>query len=250
VGAGGVGPLVCRLSCGCTAVVLRARRYQGQDLHLQHTGSGPASSADWDTLAYRAVRTRIELALGGRQPPRFPDAYRTGPDVRTAGWIRTSKRCLRRAAPVPLGDGVRESFVAPEAGFEPAVALRRVVNSHLACHSPHSGKSGRAVRAAPWGISGSTHAVSSTARESNPARRFGRPGPSRSDSGTNELRAGLAPACDEVATRRLSLRSSGASDAWGAGELCSPRAPAGGFGNARTVPIFVGVSAMAEAAPT
>ena len=44
VGAGGVGPLVGRLSCGCTAVVLRARRYQGQDLHLQHTGSEPASS--------------------------------------------------------------------------------------------------------------------------------------------------------------------------------------------------------------
>jgi hypothetical protein len=37
-----------------------------------------------------AVRTRIELALGGRQPPRFPDAYRT--------------RC-----------------VAPGAGLEPAV---------------------------------------------------------------------------------------------------------------------------------
>ena len=61
------------------------------------------------------------------------------------------------------------------------------------------------VRATPWGITGSTHAVSSTARESNPARRFGRPGPSRSDSGTNELRAGLAPACDEVAARRLSI---------------------------------------------
>ena len=80
----------------------------------------------------------------------------------------------------------------------------------------------------------------STARESNPALLLGRQGPSRSDSGTGrdkrgsahresnpvpltgsqacshrhlarvELRAGLAPAWDEVAARRLSLRSSGA----------------------------------------
>lgn len=96
------------------------------------------------------------------------------------------------------------------------------------------------ARATPWGITRPAHAVWSTARESNPALLLGRQGPSRSDSGTGrdkrgsahresnpvpltgsqacsrkhlarvELRAGLAPAWDEVAARRLSLRSSGA----------------------------------------
>lgn len=56
VRAGGVEPLVGRSSGGCTSVVLRACAFsrswcQGQELHLQHTGSEPASSAGWDTLA-------------------------------------------------------------------------------------------------------------------------------------------------------------------------------------------------------
>jgi hypothetical protein len=47
---------------------LRARRYQGRDLHPQPTGSEPASSAGWDTLANFAIRTGIEPASRGRQP--------------------------------------------------------------------------------------------------------------------------------------------------------------------------------------
>src|SRR5262245_34307102 len=41
VGAGGVGPLVGRLSCGCTAVVLRART-GGTDSNRRAAGSEPA----------------------------------------------------------------------------------------------------------------------------------------------------------------------------------------------------------------
>ena len=37
---------------------LYSYRCQGQDLHLQHTGSEPASSADWDTLAGGCGRIR------------------------------------------------------------------------------------------------------------------------------------------------------------------------------------------------
>ena len=48
-------PLIKRLHYRCAT----RPQYQGQDLHLQHTGSEPASSADWDTLANRAgVRCR------------------------------------------------------------------------------------------------------------------------------------------------------------------------------------------------
>ena len=209
-------------------------------MHLQHTGSEPASSAGWDTLAI-AVRTRIELALGGRQPPRFPDAYRTRTCVSPGRFelpARPSEGCVRSAR-----RGGRR-VVAPGAGFEPAVrrltAVRVASFATPVCRVKQ--KSGRAGRATPWGNTGPTHAVSSTARESNPARRFGRPGPSRSDSGTNaerngaasgncphasdlasrrashntlaamELRAGLAPACDEVAARRLTVRSTGAGE--------------------------------------
>ena len=50
---------------------------------------------------------------------------------RAAGWIRTSKRCLRRAAPVPLGDGAC------------AMECRADVPA----------------RATPWGNTGPTHAV-------------------------------------------------------------------------------------------
>jgi hypothetical protein len=69
-----------------------------------------------------AVRTRIELALGGRQPPRFPDAYRTNIVV-----VRREYRRLDLNQQTLPSEGCARSTRrrrvswAPGAGFEPAV---------------------------------------------------------------------------------------------------------------------------------
>ena len=84
-----------------------------------------------------------------------------------------SQRGLRTAAPDPPGGERRERTCRP---------------------GPHRG-------ATP----GTTHAVSSTARESNPALSLGRRGPSRSDSGTNDGAAsGNCPHASDLASRRAS----------------------------------------------
>ena len=90
------------------------------------------------------------------------------------------------------------------------------VNSRPRCQLRHPGKRADVpARATPWGITGPTHAVSSTARESNPARRFGRPGPSRSDSGTHRAKWSSAPDLHRHVTRlqlaAYLFRSSGAN---------------------------------------
>ena len=59
----------------------------------------------------------------------------------------------------------------------------RTINRRLRFQLRHPGK-GRAGPGHTVGHHRVNARLSSTARESNPARRFGRPGPSRSDSGT------------------------------------------------------------------
>ena len=154
----------------------------------------------------RAVRTRIELALGGRQPPRFPDAYRTR-SVSPGRFelpARPSEGCARSAR-----RGGR-CVVAPGAGFEPA--MRRLTAVRVASFAtPVDRVKRKSGRAGPGHTLGHHRAHArrwSTARESNPARRFGRPGPSRSDSGTNARRNGAAsgncPHTSDLASRRAS----------------------------------------------
>jgi hypothetical protein len=67
-------PLIKRLHYRCAT----RPSYQGQDLHLQHTGSEPASSADWDTLACVVCgpdenRTRLERSTAAPLPRCVPD---------------------------------------------------------------------------------------------------------------------------------------------------------------------------------
>src|SRR5262249_39130093 len=59
-------------------------------------------------------RTRL---IGGRQPPRFPDAYRARC---LPGEIRTPCAAFGGLRPIHLA-GRRRACVAPGAGFEPAV---------------------------------------------------------------------------------------------------------------------------------
>ena len=150
---------------------------------------------------------------------------------------RPSEGCARSTR----RGGCRVRVFAPGAGLEPAVALRRVVNSHLACHSPHPDKDGeRTCRSGPHRgaspgrrtpfrvppgsrtrlscLEGKVLAARTAVRIENQIERPAgtAPTPPTWQAGvplttpwprTNclELRAGLAPACDEVAARRLSI---------------------------------------------
>src|SRR5262245_21254793 len=99
VGAGGVGPLVGRLSCGCTAVVLRART-GGTDSNRRAAGSEPARLR-------RRTPGNVDWKWSRRESnPRFSDA-----NAASSRWTTT-----------PISKEVRG------AGFEPALGpfLRRL----------------------------------------------------------------------------------------------------------------------------
>ena len=105
-------------------------------------------------------------------------------------------------------------MLAPGAGFEPAVGR----STGVCVSSFATLVNDVPIRATPWGITGPLHAVWSTARESNPARRFGRPGPSRSDSGTQSSRSSAPDLHRHVTRLQLAaylFRSSGANEAIG-----------------------------------
>ena len=166
VRAGGVEPLVGRLSCGCTSVVLRARSFscQGQDLHLQHTGSEPASSAGWDTLA--SLRSGRESNSPWAVDSRLASQMRTGPDVSPRG-DSNSQRCLRRAAPIrPAG---RSSRRCTRGRIR---TCGETVNSRPRCQLRHPGK--RTCRPGPHlGASpGPRTSFRVPPGKSNPARRL------------------------------------------------------------------------------
>lgn len=140
----------------CYAPACELAWCQGQDLHLQHTGSGPASSAGWDTLASNVgscgrIRTGTEHVLDVLPLPKV--GVRSRASLRS--WLRSSvrsrgdsnptsrgrqprslTRCLRdqscRACrrldsnqqTLPSEGCARSTWrrrVAPGAGFEPAI---------------------------------------------------------------------------------------------------------------------------------
>jgi hypothetical protein len=170
--AGTRGGIRTRTGCGLNALPLPIALPGRESRSLR---SGRESNSPW------AVDSRLASQM------------RTGPSACLPGEIRTPSAAFGGLRPIHPAGRPPRACVAPGAGLEPAVALRRVVNSHLACHSPHPGKEGeRTCRSGPH-------------RGASPDRRT----PFRVPPGSRTLLAGLE---DRVLAARTAVRMSSAPD--------------------------------------